>query len=86
MTQETRKLGDRGEDAAAAYLERSGLTLVERNWRCPAGEVDIVALEGETLSSRLAVARKTALRALGRNDRIPTPENNAVASHGATPA
>lgn len=41
-----RKLGERGEDAAAAYLERSGMTIVERNWRTKAGEVDIVALDG----------------------------------------
>ena len=25
------------------------MTVVERNWRCPAGEIDIVALDGETL-------------------------------------
>jgi putative endonuclease len=25
------------------------MTVVERNWRCPTGEIDIVALEGETL-------------------------------------
>lgn len=40
-------IGQRGEDAAAAYLERSGMTIVNRNWRCKAGEVDIVALDGE---------------------------------------
>jgi putative endonuclease len=49
MTAERKKLGERGEDAAAAFLERMGLTIVERNWRCPAGEIDIVALDGETL-------------------------------------
>jgi len=49
MTHARRKLGERGEDAAAAYLERAGMTLVERNWRCPVGEVDIVALDDKTL-------------------------------------
>lgn len=39
----------RGEDAAAAYLERIGLTVVERNWRCSAGEIDVIALDGETV-------------------------------------
>lgn len=39
----------RGEDAAAAFLERVGMTLVERNWRCSAGEIDIVALDGDAL-------------------------------------
>jgi len=39
----------RGEEAAAAYLERIGCTVVERNWRCPSGEVDVVALDGRTV-------------------------------------
>lgn len=44
-----KELGRRGEEAAAAYLERAGLTIVERNWRTRAGEVDIVALDGEDI-------------------------------------
>jgi putative endonuclease len=36
----------RGEDAAAAYLERVGMTVEARNWRCAAGEIDIVARDG----------------------------------------
>ena len=43
------RLGDRAEERAAALLERSGLVIVERNWRCSHGELDIVAREGETL-------------------------------------
>ena len=49
MTVDRKRLGERGEDAAAAFLERVGMTIVERNWRCPAGEIDIVALDGETI-------------------------------------
>ena len=36
-------LGRRGEAIAARHLERAGLTIVERNWRCPQGEIDLVA-------------------------------------------
>lgn len=40
-------LGRRGESAAAAYLSRRlGWTVVDRNWRCPEGEIDIVAYDG----------------------------------------
>ena len=50
----------RGEDAAAAYLERIGLTIVERNWRCTSGEADIVALDGPTLVIVEVKTRKSA--------------------------
>jgi len=42
-------IGRRGEDAAAAYLERIGYRIEERNWRCPIGEIDIVAWDEEQL-------------------------------------
>ena len=38
-------LGRRGEDLAVGYLEALGMLVVERNWRCPGGEIDIVALD-----------------------------------------
>ena len=39
-------LGRRGETLAAQELARQGYKVVARNWRCTAGEVDIVALKG----------------------------------------
>jgi len=36
-------LGDYGERLAAAELERRGLEVLDRNWRCREGEIDIVA-------------------------------------------
>lgn len=62
MSDAGKKLGDRGEDAAAAYLERSGLTIVERNWRCQSGEIDIVALDGDTLVLVEVKTRKSAAK------------------------
>src|SRR6476620_3995534 len=38
-------LGRRGEDVAAAWLERTGLLVLDRNWRCSEGELDIVATD-----------------------------------------
>ena len=44
-----RELGDRGEEAAARYLEHIGYEVLERNWKCPAGEADIIARQGHTV-------------------------------------
>jgi putative endonuclease len=42
-------LGRDGEQAAAEYLERSGLRILARNWRCSDGEIDIVGAERRVL-------------------------------------
>ena len=42
-------LGQEGEQAAAEYLERNGMRILARNWRCSIGEIDIVAAEGRAL-------------------------------------
>jgi putative endonuclease len=40
--------GRRAEALAAALLERAGLRIVERNWRRPEGEIDLIADDGGT--------------------------------------
>ena len=40
---ETKALGDFGEERAARYLRRKGYRIVERNYRCRQGEIDIIA-------------------------------------------
>lgn len=45
----TRRLGIRGENAAAKALEMDGMFILARNFRCRAGELDIVALDGKEL-------------------------------------
>jgi putative endonuclease len=42
-------VGRYGEDLAARYLSEHGFAVLERNWRCELGEIDIVAREGDTL-------------------------------------
>ena len=43
---ERRELGAWGEERAAKYLRSKGYTILERNFRCRAGEIDIIALRG----------------------------------------
>lgn len=45
----TQRLGRWGEELAAFHLARRGMTVLDRNWRCEHGEIDIVALDGGCL-------------------------------------
>jgi len=38
-----RQLGDAGEDLAAAALKKQGYKILERNYRTPLGEIDVIA-------------------------------------------
>lgn len=42
-------LGRHGENVAARHLVEQGLVLLERNWRCEEGEVDLLLRDGATL-------------------------------------
>ncbi len=42
-------LGGFGEAVAAAHYRAGGYTVLEQNWRCPAGEIDLICARGRTL-------------------------------------
>ncbi len=68
---DTEALGRYGEDVAARHLLDCGLIVLERNWRCETGEIDIVAREGEVLvivevKTRRGTAYGTPLEAVTR--------------------
>ncbi len=63
-----KRLGDAGEGIAACELIRRGYVVRERNWRCPEGELDIVAEQGDTL---VFVEVRTR-----RGDHFGTPEES----------
>lgn len=47
---ERKDAGQAAESAALAHLTRAGLRLIARNYRCKAGEIDLVMLDGATLA------------------------------------
>ncbi|MCL6447760.1 MAG: YraN family protein [Armatimonadetes bacterium] len=49
MGRQRQELGKLGEELAASYLQKKGYRLLERNYRCRLGEIDIVALDGDVL-------------------------------------
>lgn len=49
MTQQRLRVGMAGEQAARVYLKNKGYEIIETNYRCSLGEIDIIAREGKTL-------------------------------------
>jgi putative endonuclease len=63
-------LGKDGEQAAVDYLTERGFRILDRNWRCAAGELDIVAVERHVfvvceVKTRSGVGYGTPLEAVG---------------------
>lgn len=50
MPDSRRALGQLGEDIAARHLERLGYVILQRNYRCRQGEVDIIARDRDRLA------------------------------------
>jgi putative endonuclease len=48
-TDQRRVLGEYGERLATRYLQERGLSILDRNWRCREGEIDVVARDGDCL-------------------------------------
>ena len=68
MADPRRRIGQRGEDYAASRLAAQGYTVLARNWRCRAGELDLVAEKDGAL---VFVEVRTR-----RGDRLGTPEES----------
>jgi putative endonuclease len=49
VTRERLRCGAEGEELAAAFLRARGYTILARNFRCAAGELDLVALDARTI-------------------------------------
>ncbi len=59
LKSDRRRLGSAGEDLACDLLKKQGLEIVERNWRCRSGEIDIVA-RGEGVTVFVEVKSRTS--------------------------
>lgn len=64
-----------GEGAAALCLAAKGYRIVERNWRCPLGEVDLICRDGETLVFVEVKTRHSS--AAGTPEEAVTPSKQA---------
>lgn len=71
MPNAKRALGRLGEELAVRHLQRLGYVILERNYRCPNGEVDIIARDRERLAFVEVRAR--------RSTAFGTPEESVTA-------
>jgi len=54
-----KQFGKAGEEAAGRYLKRLGYRILEQNYRTPVGELDIIAMDGDTLVFVEVKSRRT---------------------------
>jgi putative endonuclease len=71
MSDRRQELGSWGEEQASEFLRSRGYSIVERNWRCAAGELDIVAREGGNLV--IVEVRTRRSRSYGAPEESVTP-------------
>ena len=81
MTEKTKTLGKRGEDIAAAFLEKKGYNILFRNYKCSFGEIDIIAKHKKTLSFIEVKTRST--KKYGLPQEAVTPVKQAKISRVA---
>lgn len=72
MTTARQAVAQLGEAAAARYLQHAGHSIIVQNYRCPYGEIDIVARDGPSLVFVEVRARSS--------DRFGTPEESITAA------
>ena len=78
-----RELGNLGEKLAQDFLSNNGYQILENNYRCPEGEIDIIAKQADTLV--FVEVRTKQSRQFGTPEESITPQKmerlRAVAAH-----
>jgi putative endonuclease len=92
VAEHNRRLGRRGEDLAARHLTALGMEVIDRNWRCDAGEIDLVLRDGRVLvicevKTRTSLDYGTPLEAVDRRkaDRLRRLGARWLRSHDCHP-
>jgi len=72
------RLGAHGEDAACSQLEAIGYRILTRNYRCPQGEIDVIAQDGDVLVF-VEVKTRTASRYGSPRDAVTPAKRRKLA-------
>ena len=78
MSKQRIATGKSGEEAAAAFLEKNGYTVLERNFRTRLGEIDIVAREKDVLCFIEVKARKSEAFGLPQEALTPAKQGQII--------
>jgi putative endonuclease len=75
MPEDRKRTGALGEKLARQYLLKNGYVILQQNYRCPIGEIDIVARDGESLA--FVEVRTKRSRQFGTPEESITPAKQA---------
>jgi len=75
MTEDRKQTGALGEKVAAEHLIKQGYTILQQNYRCPIGEIDIVSHDSESMS--FVEVRTKRSRQFGTPEESITPAKQA---------
>ncbi len=75
MTEDRKQTGSLGEKVAAEHLIKRGYAVLQQNYRCPIGEIDIVAQDSESLA--FVEVRTKRSRQFGTPEESITPTKQA---------
>jgi TIGR00252 family protein len=83
MENKRQLLGKAGENFAVRFLSDAGLDIMTRNYRCPKGEMDLIARDGETLVFIEVRTRRSSYRGWGEESITPLKAKRlqAIASY-----
>lgn len=83
MVANKQSLGKSGEDFAVRLVTEAGLKIITRNYRCPKGEMDIIARDGEALVFIEVRTRRSSYRGWGEESitRQKAQRLQAIASY-----
>jgi putative endonuclease len=73
-----KRTGRRGEEIAAAYFVEQGYKILQRNWRCSSGELDIVMESNDTLVFVEVRTRTSRLFGLAEESITPAKQTRLV--------
>lgn len=78
MTQERLSLGRWGEEEAVRFLRGRGMQILERNFRCPVGEIDVIGRQGKILAFVEVKTRRSTVFGLPQEAVGPTKQRQIL--------